>query len=214
MKHLLAAVPQNVARGLAGIVLMLLVGCTSSDNPQLYLLAPIRVDAAPTPAAMRDLPVGLAPVTVPEYLDRPDIMQRAGGTEIKPIGSARWAERLSINVGRVVAENLGLLLGSGDVVQLPTRSGTPINLEVALDLSRFEQDSDGTAVLAGRWTVRRAGNGSEVASGRTSLREPVEGSGTDQVVAAMSRNLAKVSRDIATGINRVPVDRRQASRIQ
>lgn len=192
-----------VRRALGIAVLAALIGCASSEPPpRLFLLTPVPVDAAP-PSPARNIAVGVSAVTVPEYLDRPEIVVRSPGTEVRTVESARWAERLTINASRVVVENLGIMLNSREVVFLPARYRPALKYEVGVDLMRFELQGENSAVLVARWTISQP-DGTVLRSGQMTAAEPVNGSGAEASVAAMSRNLAKVSREIATMLGQLP----------
>jgi uncharacterized lipoprotein YmbA len=154
--------------------------------------------ARPGPAAV--LGVG---VTVPEYLDRLDIIERTGSNELKPNYKAQWGESLSVTATRSVAENLLSLLPEDDVLVLPARNAGEVDYQVTVELSRFESGADGESVLAGRWSVAdRAGK--ERASGRVRHAEQAPSGDYAGMAAAMSRNLAAASAEIAAAVRRLP----------
>jgi uncharacterized lipoprotein YmbA len=206
-----------LARPLFWLVPLLLAACQSSPA-QLYLLSSQTaarqnagsaqlVDAAgrglPRPADRGKLAgtLGVA-VTVPEYLDRLDIVERAGANEVKPSEKAQWGESLSIDATRVVVEDLEALLPSASVVILPSRSRRSLDYEVDIELIRFEGDATGNSVMAGEWTIS-ASDGHVLASGRFTRTEPIAQTGFSEMAAAMSRNLAAVSADLAAAFKQL-----------
>ena len=96
--------------------------------------------------------VGVA-VSVPEYLDRLDIVERTGSNELKQSAKAQWGESLSIDATRVVVEDLEALFPSANVVILPSRARRSVDYEVDINLVRFESDTAGNSVAAGEWTI-------------------------------------------------------------
>jgi uncharacterized lipoprotein YmbA len=194
----------------AAIWMLLLASC-EGPSPHLYVLSAgsdhgvgaevadrskkhVRVAAARSGGSL----VGVVPVSVPDYLDRPEIVTRSSSNEITVTDSQRWAERLSTNATGTVVENLAQALGAEQVVALPARS--EVDYEVALDLRRFEIDPEGRAVMIGRWSVIDAKSRKEVARGGLHRSEPVADSSYGAIAAAMSRNLAVASDDIAAAI--------------
>jgi len=142
-------------------------------------------------------------VTVPEYLNRLDIVERVSANEAKPIHTEQWGEDLSVAATRAVAENLTMLLPAQDVIMLPARSARSPDYQVNLDLIRFESDAEGQSVLTGRWSIADAA-GVERASGRAAYSERTTGAGYPAMAATMSRNLGAVSRDIAAALRGLP----------
>jgi uncharacterized lipoprotein YmbA len=63
--------------------------------------------------------VGVGPIRIPSYLDRPQIVTRGAGYEMEVADFANWAEPLKDSFGRVLAENLADELGTNKVVMFP-----------------------------------------------------------------------------------------------
>ena len=59
-----------------------------------------------TPKVKSDLVVGVGPVQLPQYVNRPQIVTRTGRNELEVAPFARWGEPLEENYSRVLAENL------------------------------------------------------------------------------------------------------------
>jgi uncharacterized protein len=206
--------PTN-SRTLATLALSLaaLIGCSSPPS-RLYLLsstepatvrppgAAISGSSQPGTTRQPHASVISVAVTVPEYLDRLDIMERAGANELKPIYSAQWGESLATTATRAVAGNLSAHLPSDDILLLPSRSQRRVDYQVNLDLTQFESDSAGNSTLTGRWSISDS-DGVERMSGRVQRSESADGAGYDAMAAAMSRNLAAASLDIAAALQRL-----------
>jgi uncharacterized lipoprotein YmbA len=196
------------------LLALLSAGCQSPPS-QLYLLSSIppapQTQAAAASGSSRPSAAGAhangpvvgVSVTIPEYLDRTDIIERTSANELKPNYDAQWGENLAVTASRVVSDNLTTLLPSDDIMMLPSRSRRRFDYQVNLDLTRFESDPQGISTLAGRWSISDA-EGVEKASGHVLRTEPANGAGYDAMAAAMSRNLAAVSSDIANALQRLP----------
>ena len=214
--------PHSIARCGGALLLALLLPACSSQPSRLYVLN-ATLPAEQAQAAAQSGASGLASgaserigrarpsrgavlgvsVTVPEYLDRLDIVERTGSNELKPNYQAQWGESLSVTATRSVAENLLSLLPEDDVLVLPARNAGQVDYQVTLDLSRFESGADGEFVLAGRWSVADQ-DGKERASGRILHAEQARSGDYAGMAAAMSRNLATASAEIAAAVRRLP----------
>lgn len=214
-------------RGIAIVLPLVLAalgaGCASEPS-QLYLLnslarspqSPVAEQAGVAPAGSgstrrdgvstsgKGSLVGVA-VSVPEYLDRLNIVERTSANEVKPIYSAQWGESLAVTATRAVTENLVTLLPSDDVIMLPSRSAGSIDYQVNLDLTKFESDSHGLSMVAGRWSISDR-DGMERARGQVQRSEQAEQAGYNAMASAMSRNLAAVSTDIADALQRLSTE--------
>jgi uncharacterized lipoprotein YmbA len=202
--------------GLAALAMMLMLGgCTvlapQKDETRFFVLMPVQDGAAPvSAAASRPLTIGLGPITIPPYVNRPEVVTRMSDSELKVSDTARWGEHLDTNVARVLASDLSSQLGTQQIVNYPWPVKNPIDYAVSVAFQRFERTADGHVVIQANWTIRTGKDEKIVQTGATSINEP---SGSDDASAAqaLSRGLAQVSRDIAQVIASRPVPRHPAA---
>lgn len=171
-------------------------GCGSSPTASFYTLSPDATlvgDGAAAPVH-----VVINPVTVPELVDRPQIVTRVAENQVSLDEFARWAEPLKTDIARVVAADVGQLLGSARVNVFDTGTDTTPVWRVRVDVMRFESAPGDSVMIDALWTVRPPGKAA--VTGRSVVREPVQGHGYDALVAAHDRALATVSRDITSAI--------------
>jgi uncharacterized protein len=198
--------------GLAALAFMLALGGCSvlapqKDTTRFFVLMPVQDGAAPSPAAgaaSRALVIGLGPITIPAYLNRPEVVTRISESELKVSDSDRWGEQLDTNVARVLASDLAGRLGTQEVLNYPWRVNAPIDYAVSVAFQRFERTAGGHVVIQANWTIRNGKELKNMRTGSTSIDEP---SGPDNASAseALSRGLAQVCRDIAQIIANHPI---------
>src|SRR5262245_63848315 len=106
---------------LLGGALLGLSGCLGRTPPtQFYVLpSPPGGPAAPAGASPRALTVGVGPVTVPPYLDRPQIVTRTSPVKLALADFDHWAGPLADTIARGLVEHLGLLIPTERVVLYP-----------------------------------------------------------------------------------------------
>ncbi|MDH5298187.1 MAG: PqiC family protein, partial [Desulfobulbaceae bacterium] len=113
---------QRLAGWLAPLLLsvLLLAGCVPRTDPvSYYQLSALEAERSGTATADSDkLVIGIGPVGLPEYLDRPQIVTRLTPNRLHLAHNHRWAEPLGQNIARVLGENLSPLLGT-DRILLP-----------------------------------------------------------------------------------------------
>jgi uncharacterized lipoprotein YmbA len=178
------------------VVLCLFAGC-KSPNSSFYTLSPdasLRTTGAPMQTA-----VVVGPVTVPELVDRPQMVTRVSDNEVALNEFARWGEPLRSGIARTIAADLEQLLGSADVSVAGQAALVREASRVRVDIVRFDAVPGDAATVDAQWVVRVPGKPLPI-SGRTIAREPVPTASNDALVAAYSRALATVSRDIAAAI--------------
>ena len=101
---------------------------------------------------------------------------------------------------RVLAENLALLLGTDDVLMLPQRRDVTLDRQVEVDVTRFDVDNAGNAVLDARWWVYGRDGDKLLRSGRSTISEPAAVGDYTAAAAALSRALGAMSKEIAQAI--------------
>lgn len=187
-----------------GLLAPALSGCLTTAPPaRLYVLDPLE---GVSPAARLDhrLALGIGATLVPEYLDRPELVVRAGSNEVRAVETDRWAERLPVTLSRVLTENLSRLLGVEAQLLQSGRAVGHLDYEIYLDITRFEIAPDGSAALGGRWSIIDAQSRAEVASARLSRQEKSGASGFPAAVASMNRAISAISQEIAARLRALP----------
>lgn len=183
-----------VAVGLA----FAMTGCSSSPRVTFYTLEPAG-QVEPPVAATAVPSVTVGPVTLPEVVDRPQLVVRVAANRVEIFESQRWAEPLKSEIPRLIAENLGRLLGSDRVSSYLQHAGVNADYRVLVDFQRFESSPGEAVTIEAVWSLRRGAEGTPN-TGRSLVREPVAAGGFDPLVAAYSRALLAVSRDLAAAI--------------
>jgi len=184
--------------GKAVIVLCILAavgtGCATSRSDFYTLSSSSK--AAPADAGYS---VAVGPVSVPEIVDRPQIVVRTGPNQVFIDEFHRWGSPLRDEIARGIAGNLTAFLGTPRVSVFPNSTSSDAIYRVAVDVMVFDSTPGDSAVLDAVWGIRGAG-GVAVRSGRTTVRESVSDVSYAALVAAHSRALEKLSGDIAGAI--------------
>ena len=143
--------------------------------------------------------VNIGPVSLPEIVDRTQlVVQQKSSNQVDILEFHRWAEPLKSQIPRLMADNVGLLLGTGRVSSYPQSVGSDADIRVPVDIQRFEADGEMVKIDA-FWTLRR-GFGEVAKTGRSSASEKIEGKGYDALASAYSRALFTISIDIANAL--------------
>lgn len=180
------------------LIAFLLAGCAKGPPPTFYLLDV----TAPTqmPGFEQGVTVGVGPVETPRYLDRNQIVTRSEGASLDLSDMHQWAEPLKAGFTRALLINLGLALNSNRVYEMPMRRRRPLDFQIPIDVLRFDGVLGQEVVLSARWTVL-SGDGKRILMSKVSrLNEPTRAPGFEAFVAAQSRALAQLAREIAETI--------------
>ena len=188
-----------------GVLAATLASCAGSQPSNYFVLS-----ALPTPetpmgsASSNQLAIGVAPVALPAYIDRPQLVTRASANRLDLAEFDRWAEPLQDMFTRTLAENLSALLKTDLVYDLPDRQVPDLDYQVSVEIWRFDRGVDGKTELLARWAIFR-GNAAEPLVTRKSLitEDVPAGSGAEAIIAAMSRAVETLSREIAQEIDSI-----------
>ncbi|MDR5740933.1 PqiC family protein [Caballeronia sp. LZ016] len=174
-----------------------IAGCASPRASFYRLSADDTLTATAARAPAR--PVIVGPVTVPDLVDRPQIVTRNTRNEVALNEYARWGEPLKSSIADAIAGDLTLLLGSDRVAVASRAIPETQALRVRVDIQQFESIPGDAVLIDARWSVRGTMD-DPGATGRSLVREPVNGPDFDALVAAHSRAMGRVSREIANAI--------------
>jgi len=174
-------------------------GCATTQPAKFYLLSSLATPDVVTKSKGKtsDLSLGIGPISLPKYLNRPQIVTRASRNSLMLAEFHKWAEQLEDNFAHVVAENLSILLSTDRVDLFPWKRQRSIDYQVVMDVLQFDRNPEGEALLLTRWSVMD-GKGQPVVMGKKS-RVTVNPKGQDyeSLVEALSETLTALSREIA-----------------
>lgn len=177
------------------VPLVLLCACGRSAPTRYYLLEsgqqPVKADSLPAKS------LRVAQVSVPEYLDRNNIVCRVNdATQLVVSQFHAWAEPMSNGVRRVVQEVLTPpLLASGFNVLAPA-DDTRADYVLLVDVQRLDGNFNANAVLEARWTLRDKED-AVLDRGIYADTEPVHGDTYDVLTAAESHMVRRMAEHLA-----------------
>jgi uncharacterized lipoprotein YmbA len=111
----------------------------------------------------------------------------------------RWAEPLDKNFVRVLSENLATLLDTQQIEKYPWSLRTKVDYQIEINVQRFETTSDGQTQLIASWIIRD-GHGRKILYASQTAAESPAGPDGLSASAALSSDLATLSKEIATRI--------------
>jgi uncharacterized lipoprotein YmbA len=192
--------PRIRARALLAVAwaVVWLIACGSSPTPRFYAINAIAAEGDPDSSGGLGIAVG--PVSIPRYLQRPQIVTRKGGSRLRYDEFNRWGGSLESEVLRVLGENLAHLLRTDRIIVYPQQATFPAAYRVRVDFERFEGTPGEALELRARWVVLPGGGGDAIAVQLTTVREPLDGSSTSELVRAHGAALEALSREIAERI--------------
>ena len=144
--------------------------------------------------------IGVGPITLAEYIDRPNLVIQQAPNQLAVAEDHRWAGDLSASIARVTAANLGRALKTGNVRTYPWLRDDEIRYQVTLDIRQLHSESDGYAVIEAGWRAYSLPDRHLKASKTFTDREPLDSDGYNSSVAAQSRLLGRLAENIASSL--------------
>lgn len=184
------------------LVIWGLGGCASTEPTQFFILTPsLQAECLPLKAGdVREIAVGLGPIELPRYLDRPQIATHASRHELKYAEFNQWAEPLQDNITRVLSENLSHLLATDYIAVHPWPRSTPVAYQVVIQVTHFEGATGEHGRLTARWQIVDAQSQDELMRQTSRFQVSAKTMEYRAIASAMSRALGDLSQDIAAAL--------------
>jgi uncharacterized lipoprotein YmbA len=190
----------RIRLSLIAAALLTVAGCGTTPPSTFYQLE--ETASTQLSGLERGIAVGVGPVNVAAYLDRPQIVIRGVGHQLELSEFNRWVEPLTDSISRVIIVNLSNMLESTRVFKIPRRNKTiPLEFRIEIDIARFDGMLGGDALLVARWTLYGQEE-SALVTKVSIIREFSGGEGFDSLIAAQNRALQNLSREIVASIRK------------
>jgi len=194
----------------AGLVAALPACVSLKRTPEARFFV-LRTLAEPPAAETSASPalVGLLPVALPGYLERPQLITWIGPGELRVDEYLRWAEPLDAGLTRTLAANLDVLLPQSRVIRSPWPAAARPRCRVRVELQRFGPQASAEAVLEGRYALLPADGERPLVTRPVSLKRGPLGAAAPAYdatagVEAMSELVADLAHEIADAIRALP----------
>jgi uncharacterized lipoprotein YmbA len=182
-------------------------GCFgTSPTSRFYTLTPVET-RKPSVNSGLDVAVMVGPVTIPDYLDRRQIMTRSGRNELVLAEFDRWGGSLDGEITRVLIDGLGERLAPIRIAVLPWRSSSLTDARriyrIPIAVTRFDGTPGETVVLNAAWgvAVKEAKQEETLLATESTITEEVRGKDYGALVAAMGRAVDRLGKEIADSIS-------------
>lgn len=178
------------------------LGLSTSPATRFYLLEAKVEERISTGSqdGLADLSLGIGPVTIAPYLDRPQLVSRLSGNELRVDEFHQWAEPLKANISRVIRENLSVLTDAGHVYSYPIKRATSIDYQISLNVLRFDADAAGSVTLKSVWRIVEPDSHQGLMERRSTIVQPSSSTVIADGVDAMSMALAELSKEMAQAL--------------
>ncbi|MEJ2592453.1 MAG: PqiC family protein [Candidatus Thiodiazotropha sp.] len=196
------AMIRTTSIGVCLLLTLFLTGCASPSQPSRFyrLDSQLPLVKVPEPRDGSAITlIGVGPVMLASYLDRPQIVERTPGYGLDLHEFDRWAGTLQENIVQVLVNVMQQRMPHSQVIAYPWNPNLRPDYELMLYISRFDRQA-GQLRLQARWSLVSAQGNRLVRLAQSEIEIPVEGAGVEAVVAASSQALQQLGREIAAGL--------------
>ena len=182
----------------------IIVSCSSTPATQFYKLNSLPSTQQENPALPgMEIAIGVGPVELPEFLDRPQIVTRKSQNQLEISEFHRWAASFPRDFSRVLAKNISTLVPTDRVALYPWGDTFSPTYQVKLEVEQFDGQLGERVFLRAIWAVVCQEGANELVVRKTVIEEPVLTNDYEGLVAAKSNALATLSREIVEEIRRL-----------
>jgi uncharacterized protein len=177
----------------------MLSGCAASQPTRFFVLNALEHSQKESLTSCENdkiLTLGINPINLPHYLDRPQIMTKVNDNEFKLSELNCWAEPLKDTLTRVIAQNLSTL-PCVDIVIMPKTLSKQIIYRLSAEVIRLDGTLGGQALFDVGWSITEEQTKKVLITKVSRYREPVLSHDYNALVYAYNRVLDSFSQEIA-----------------
>ena len=186
---------------------LFLSGCIHNESKPIhyYRLTADIDNISKQPAFSRDKAkttmIGLGPIHIPEYLDRPQMVIAVTDHQYRFSEDHRWAESLDQDISLALFKALPDQLGTNRIVRYPWPQRLAIDYQIGIDILEFNVDTNSHSRLTAQWFIKRKDQ--TTIDKRFDCRIPSSNTDYDLMVEAQSQCLSRLGREITDTFGRI-----------
>ena len=144
--------------------------------------------------------IGVGPVKIPEYQDRPQMVTQGKEKMLKFAQFDRWGESLDLGVARLIREDLTVMLPGVKFVLYPWNSTIAVKYQVVVEIVQLDSELDKDLFLVAQWLVIDAENSKTLIIKRSEFRLPIIPQNYSGLAKTLSTACASLSSEIAEAL--------------
>lgn len=145
--------------------------------------------------------IGIGPIEIPEYQNRPQIVTQNKDGMLTFAQFERWGESLDSAVGRVILENLTLMLPQAEFQIFPCNYAIALDYQVIVNVVQLESQLDKDIFLAIQWTIIDPKTKTMLLTKRSQIHQLINPHNYSGLAQALSRGCTLLSSEIAENLS-------------
>ncbi|MGD0551308.1 MAG: PqiC family protein [Sedimentisphaerales bacterium] len=183
------------------LVLSSCMSVPNSPTPRFYMLQAVDGNQVSKKTNIAsDVVIGVGPVKIPKYQDRPQIVTQDKEKMLKFAQFDRWGEPLDLGMTRLIGENLAVMLPEAKFTLYPWNSSVPVKYQVVVEIVQLDSNLDKDMFLVAQWLVIDVQNAKTLIIKRSEFRQSVIPQNYSGLAKTLSMACASLSSEIAEAI--------------
>lgn len=183
---------------------LVLNGCMSvpnSQTPRFYMLQAVDGNQVSKKTNIAsDVVIGVGPVKIPEYQNRPQIVTQDKEKMLKFAQFDRWGEALDLGMARLIGENLAVMLPEAKFTLYPWNSSVPVKYQVVVEIIQLDSNLDEDLFFVAQWLVIDVKNAKTMIIKRSEFRQSIIPQNYSGLAKTLSMACASLSSEIAEAL--------------
>lgn len=183
--------------------LFALTSCSigGKSNPSHFYMLDPKIESTNI-QNMDDIRMRVGPITIPGYIDRPQIVTKTETAEVHLSEFDRWAEPMGSMFTRTLAHNIKILTGSHQIHSHPGPPNSVFDYQIIASVMNFENNENGDALLIVHWKLINKNEEADIQTIISEYRAAASTIAYVNRVAALNDVLAQFSQDIVNHISK------------
>jgi uncharacterized lipoprotein YmbA len=183
------------------LVLSSCMSVPNSPTPWFYMLQAVDGNQVSKKINIAsDVVIGVGPVKIPKYQDRPQIVTQDKEKMLKFAQFDRWGEPLDLGITRLIGENLAVMLPDAKFTLYPWNSSVPVKYQVVVEITQLDSNLDKDMFVVAQWLVIDVQNAKTLIIKRSEFRQSIVPQNYSGLVKTLSMACASLSSEIAEAI--------------
>lgn len=158
--------------------------------------------------------IGVGPVKIPEYHNRPQMVTQDKEKMIKFAQFDRWGESLNIGMERIIGEGLLGMLPGAQVVLYPWNQSIEVKYKVVIDIIRFDSELDKDLLLVAQWMVIDVQDSETLTIKRSEFRKSIIPQTYSGLAKTLSSACVSLSKEIAEELELILNEKKDVQKLK
>ncbi len=140
------------------ILCIFVSSCSISGTTRPSQFYVLDATATPSSSPAKNLHLGIGPILIPGYIDRPQIVTKTESAELVYTEYKRWAEPMDEMFTRTLTQNITISTDSNSIISHPWSANANLDNELTAKIIKFENNNHGDALLIVQWQLLNKNN--------------------------------------------------------